>query len=47
MQIKNVLIVGTGTLGAQIGFQCARHGFATTMYDLKEEALEVCKKNHQ
>ena len=47
MEIKNVLIVGTGTLGSQIGFQCARHGFKTTMYDLKEEGLEFSKKSHQ
>jgi len=47
MKIKNVLIVGTGTLGSQIGFQCARHGFKTTMYDLREEGLEFCKKSHQ
>lgn len=47
MKITNVLIVGTGTLGSQIGFQCARHGFATTMYDIKEEGLEFSKKYHQ
>ena len=47
MTIKNVLIVGSGTLGSQIGFQCARHGFRTTMYDIKEEALEACRKVHQ
>ena len=47
MKIKNVLIVGTGTLGSQIGFQCARYGFNTTMYDLKEAALETCRKNHR
>ena len=27
MNIKKVLIVGSGTLGQQIGFQCAMHGF--------------------
>jgi 3-hydroxybutyryl-CoA dehydrogenase len=47
MQIKNVLIVGTGTLGSQIGFQCARHGFNTTMYDIKQEGLDFSKKYHQ
>lgn len=47
MNISNVLIVGTGTLGSQIGFQCARHGFATTMYDIKEEGLEFSRKYHQ
>ena len=47
MKIENVLVVGTGTLGSQIGFQCARHGFKTTMYDLHEAALETCKQNHR
>ncbi len=47
MEIKNVLIVGTGTLGSQIGFQCAMHGFRTTMYDMKAESLEAAKQRHQ
>jgi 3-hydroxyacyl-CoA dehydrogenase len=47
MEIKNVLIVGTGTLGSQIGFQCAMHGFQTTMYDNQADALEACKQRHQ
>ncbi len=47
MEIKNVLIVGTGTLGSQIGFQCAMHGFRTTMYDTQADALEGCKQRHQ
>ena len=47
MEIKNVLIVGTGTLGSQIGFQCAMHGFRTTMYDTQADALEACKKRHR
>jgi 3-hydroxyacyl-CoA dehydrogenase len=47
MEIKNVLIVGTGTLGSQIGFQCAMYGFRTTMYDTKSDALETCKQRHQ
>lgn len=47
LDIKKVLIVGTGTLGSQIGFQCAIHGFATTMYNPREASLEACKKVHQ
>ncbi len=47
MEIKNILIVGTGTLGSQIGFQCAMHGFQTTMYDTQVDALETCKQRHQ
>jgi len=46
VEIKKVLVVGTGTLGSQIGFQCALHGFETTMYDIDEGALEACRKAH-
>lgn len=47
LNIKKILIVGTGTLGSQIGFQCAMHGFTTTMYDTREDSLNSCKKIHQ
>ena len=47
MDIKKVLIVGSGTLGQQIGFQCATHGFATTMYDLREDSLDACRASHR
>ena len=47
MNIKKVLIVGSGTLGQQIGFQCATHGFETTMYDLREESLDACRASHR
>ena len=43
MNIRKVLVVGSGTLGQQIGFQCAMHGFDTMMYDLREESLETCR----
>jgi len=38
--LKNVLIVGGGTMGQQIGFQCAAHGYTVTIYDVAREALE-------
>jgi 3-hydroxyacyl-CoA dehydrogenase len=47
MDIKKILIVGSGTLGQQIGFQCATHGFDATMYDLREESLDVCRSSHR
>ena len=47
MKIKKVLIVGTGTMGQQIGFQCAMHGFETVMYDVSETSLESCRARHQ
>ena len=47
MDIKKILIVGSGTLGQQIGFQCATHGFDTTMYDLRKESLDACQASHR
>ena len=45
--ITRILVVGTGTLGSQIGFQCALSGFTTTMYDIDTDALEACRRRHQ
>lgn len=38
--IKTVLIVGSGTMGQDIGFHCARAGLAVTFYDISDEVLE-------
>jgi len=38
--IKTVLIIGSGTMGQQIGFVCALHGCSVHMYDVHEEALK-------
>ena len=40
-QIKRVLIVGAGTMGQQIGLQCAMHGYDVTLYDLAPEMLGI------
>lgn len=37
--IKKVLILGAGTMGQQIGFVCAMHGFEVVMYDISDEIL--------
>ena len=47
MEIKNVMIAGAGTLGSQIAWQTAFHGFNVTVYDAFEEGLEQGKKFHQ
>jgi 3-hydroxybutyryl-CoA dehydrogenase len=47
MKIEKVLIVGSGTLGQQIGFQCAFHGYKTVMFDLRQEALDGCRASHR
>ena len=41
--IRRVLIVGSGTMGRQIGLQCAMHGYDVTLYDVAESALEAAK----
>lgn len=38
-KVERVLIVGAGTMGQQIGYQCAACGLDVTLYDTSEEAL--------
>ncbi len=38
--IKTVLIIGSGNMGQQIGFQCAACGFDVVMYDINSDMLE-------
>lgn len=48
MKIKKVVVVGAGTMGRQIGFQCAVSGFQTVMCDAQQEALDDCReKQHE
>ena len=47
MEIQNVTIFGGGTLGSQIAFQTAFHGFNVIVYDISDEALELSQQNHQ
>jgi 3-hydroxybutyryl-CoA dehydrogenase len=37
--MKNIVIAGSGVLGAQIAFQTAFHGYSVTVYDLTDEIL--------
>ena len=39
--VRRVLIVGAGTMGQQIGLQCAMHGYDVTLYDIAPHALET------
>ncbi|MBW2096355.1 MAG: 3-hydroxyacyl-CoA dehydrogenase [Deltaproteobacteria bacterium] len=41
--IRRVLIVGAGTMGQQIGFQCAMHGFDVVLYDISPDILDKAK----
>jgi 3-hydroxybutyryl-CoA dehydrogenase len=38
--IKRVLILGAGTMGQQIGLQCAMHGYDVVYYDISQEILD-------
>jgi 3-hydroxybutyryl-CoA dehydrogenase len=38
--IKRVLILGAGTMGQQIGLQCAMYGYDVVYYDLTQEILD-------
>ena len=38
--VRRVVMVGAGTMGQQIGFQCAGHGFEVTLYDTSSAALD-------
>jgi 3-hydroxybutyryl-CoA dehydrogenase len=42
--IKRVLILGAGTMGQQIGLQCAMHGYEVVYYDLNQEILDKALK---
>ncbi|MFO7665333.1 MAG: 3-hydroxyacyl-CoA dehydrogenase [Desulfobacterales bacterium] len=41
--VRQVLIIGAGNMGQQIGFQCAVSGYDVTFYDLGQGALEKAK----
>jgi len=42
--VKRVLVVGSGTMGQQIGFQCAGHGYDVVLYDVAPAALESAQQ---
>lgn len=39
--VRRVLVVGAGTMGVEIGFQCARHGYDVVLYDHAPEVLDT------
>ena len=42
--IKRVLILGAGTMGLQIGLQCAMYGYDVVFYDLSQEILDKASR---
>lgn len=47
MKIKNVMIAGGGTLGSQVAWQTAFHGFNVTVYDAFDKGIEMSKNYHK
>jgi 3-hydroxybutyryl-CoA dehydrogenase len=45
--IRSVLVIGAGTMGQQIGLQCALHGYEVTVYDVAPEALKGAQAQMQ
>jgi len=43
MEIKNIAIIGSGTLGSRIGLQAAISGYEVIFYDVNEAILEKAK----
>ncbi|HZD79118.1 MAG TPA: 3-hydroxyacyl-CoA dehydrogenase NAD-binding domain-containing protein [Actinomycetota bacterium] len=39
--VRPVLIVGAGTMGQQIGLQCAMHGYEVVLHDVQPSALRA------
>jgi 3-hydroxybutyryl-CoA dehydrogenase len=39
--VRRVLVIGSGTMGLQIGLQAATHGYDVVMYDVSQDALEA------
>ncbi|QCR34114.1 3-hydroxyacyl-CoA dehydrogenase [Lysinibacillus sp. SGAir0095] len=44
MNLQNVSVAGSGVLGSQIAFQTAFFGYAVTVYDINDQALESAKE---
>ena len=41
--IRRVLIIGAGSMGQQIGFQCAIHGYDVALYDMADNIFTMEK----
>jgi 3-hydroxybutyryl-CoA dehydrogenase len=39
-EVKRVLVVGAGTMGQQIGLQCAMHGYDVVLYDIAPDMVD-------
>jgi 3-hydroxybutyryl-CoA dehydrogenase len=42
--VRRVVVVGAGTMGQQIGFQCAAHDFDVVLYDVSADVLDSARE---
>ncbi len=42
--IRNIFIIGSGTMGQQIGLQCAMNAYDVVIYDILPEAIQTAEK---
>jgi 3-hydroxybutyryl-CoA dehydrogenase len=45
--IRNILVIGAGTMGARISLGSALNGYNVTVYDISEQALQGLEFRHQ
>jgi len=41
--VKRILVIGAGTMGHQIGFLCALHGYDVVVYDVNDDFLAAAR----
>ena len=46
-EIKNILIIGSGTLGLRIGLACALNGYSVKLYDIKEDIFTEARSTQE
>jgi 3-hydroxybutyryl-CoA dehydrogenase len=42
--VKRILVIGAGTMGHQIGFLCALHGYDVVVYDVDDDFLAAARQ---
>src|SRR5258708_1229102 len=45
MEIGQIVVIGAGAMGSGIAQVCATHGYAVTMIDVSQEAIDRAKQN--
>jgi 3-hydroxybutyryl-CoA dehydrogenase len=45
--VRNILILGAGTMGLRIGLQAAISGYHTVIYDISDRSFSYARKTQQ